>query len=49
MRESDIGAVRNCMGYLRALLTRNLAVLADDIFDEIKASFADVVPAKDGT
>ncbi|KIP04651.1 hypothetical protein PHLGIDRAFT_109308 [Phlebiopsis gigantea 11061_1 CR5-6] len=32
---------------IRTTLTRNLSVLADDIFDEIRAAFTDVIPPKD--
>ena len=34
---------------IRKTLNRNLAILSDDIHDEIKAAFADVIPATDGT
>ena len=34
---------------IRSTLTRSLSVLADDIFDEIRTAFADVIPPKDGT
>ena len=33
---------------IRTTLTRNLSALADDIFDEIRAAFADVMPPKNG-
>ena len=34
---------------IRTTLTRNLAVLSDDILDEIRNAFAEVVPVSDGT